>query len=157
MELLFCSCVSFSHTFLQCYSHTTIPFRKENQYQDTTQDYELRYQLRKKKQRLKCCSCSINDDPFRRPLVLPHHPSYKCNRKIQFSHCAILTITHYTIAVLCCMLYNISYYYQSSIRERYYCPSMASETNEKRKANVNHNILNIVYKILLLLSSINSY
>ena len=42
MELLFCSCVSFSHTFLQCYSHTTIPFRKENQYQDTTQDTRLR-------------------------------------------------------------------------------------------------------------------
>ena len=52
----------------------------------------------------------------------PSPPSYKCNRKIQFSHCAILTITHYTIAVLCCMLYNISYYYQSSIRERYLLP-----------------------------------
>ena len=68
----------------------------------------------------------------------------------------LLYITLLPFAVLlCCIILVISRLSESGI----IAPprSTASETNEKRKANVNHNILNIVYKILLLLSSINSY
>ena len=66
-----------------------------------------------------------------------------------------ITLLPFAVLVLCCIILVISRLSESGI----IAPprSTASETNEKRKANVNHNILNIVYKIILLLPNISSY